>query len=405
MAEPPPIDEDVLCDGDVSEMDGKSLAKPQIENAVLSRLEQQAQDIKSLKAALLEQKELYREVLSELAAEKGKNKTLADSLAELQGARTEVTLPSVKQSTESSADSSSGGRAEPLAATENVRLSERLRAYEAEIRSLRDDAKAWDEAAALNQSKIEQLQLELASTADGKENAMKVLQQATRQVKQLEEELAQRKGVPLIGGSSQNLKRACSYSMSQLDDLVAEVEALRMNLDVAQRNLRETERLRELDARVIEQMRVECDRLTVLAATKPAEPDGIKPAARAGMEGAQHPPLSLQLLATQLSCTTVGRPDEVKGGIVDARIEGCILGQSEKTIAEGSATPPRVCLTDISHVLREVQVAASHNLGAEVTPGYDLAQGPSAVSVVGARWEGEVGIEQQGHSTSILITS
>ncbi|KAL5481946.1 hypothetical protein EMCRGX_G022222, partial [Ephydatia muelleri] len=186
MAEPPPIDEDVLGDGDVSFLDGRSSGSTQTESAVLSRLEQQTQEIKSLKAALLEQKELYRSALGELATEKEKNKALSASLEELQAARG-AALPPIERPRDSvqlSVDDTTGET--------TARLNERVRTYELEIRSLRDDVKAWDEAVALNEAKIQQLQLELASSADGKDSAMRVLQEATRHVTQLEEELARR---------------------------------------------------------------------------------------------------------------------------------------------------------------------------------------------------------------------
>ena len=426
MAEPPPIDEEVLNDGDVSVMDGRSSSKSQVESAVLSRLEQQVQEIKSLKAAFLEQKELYLGALNELAIEKKKNKALAASLEELQAARGEASsVPNEQLAPASTSDY----KLTATAGAETARLNEKVRAYELEIRSLRDDVKAWDEAAALDHSKIQQLQLELASTVDGKENALKVLQEATLQVKKLEEELEQQKGVPRQdkteqSHSNRNFKRACSYSMSQVADLEAESEALKMNLDVAQRNLRETERLRENDARVIERMRVECERLTALVAANTAELDGAKPHACIGTEGLQQSSLSHQKVTLQhdttidmTPCFMVEGTGKVENVIAAASLEGSMSGEGaheiataegRKTpleegecpaIAEGTKTPSGECpAADISQVQTEGTSDASLNWGAQAAPEHDTIHGPLASGTADSRQEGEVGVGTEQHT-------
>ena len=402
MAEPPPIDEDVLGDGDVSFLDGRSSGSAQTESAVLSRLEQQTQEIKSLKAALLEQKELYRSALGELATEKEKNKALSASLEELQAARG-AALPPIERPRDSvqlSVDDTTGET--------TARLNERVRTYELEIRSLRDDVKAWDEAVALNEAKIQQLQLELASSADGKDSAMRVLQEATRHVTQLEEELARReKGSPRAskaeqGRSNSGSKRACSYSMGQVADLLAEADALRMNLDVAQRNLRETERLREIDAGTIEQLRAECERLTALLAAKLAAQETTKPSAFVGMGGVQQCYSSHQQ-DTTTPCVSGGDTGE------DKNAAASLEGGDSNTTAEGRMTPSQVCQADVKEVQME------ETCGGQAANECNTIEGPSASATFDNRQIDGVGAVQQltndGHETieqgdtSILVIS
>lgn len=406
MAEPPPIDEDVLGDGDASFLDGRSSGiAAQTESAVLSRLEQQTQEIKSLKTALLEQKELYRSTLGELATEKEKNKALSESLEELKTARG-TALPPVEQTARVAPNDNSMMQlsADATVGETTARLNERVRAYELEIRSLRDDVKAWDEAAALNEARIRQLQLELASTADGKESAMSVLQEATQKVKQLEEELARReKGSPKADKAEQSnrsnpagSKRACSYSMGQVADLAAEADALRMNLDVAQRNLRETERLREIDAGTIEQLRTECDRLAALLAAKMAEQEMARPSAFVGMGEPQHS----------------SQQDTLKHSTIAPFLSGgdtCFLGGGDSTTdAEGRVAPSQECQMAPSQYQTEVQMEeTSDPSGAQAAP---ECEGPSASRQVDEVGKVQLSNANDGHETigqgdtSILIS-
>lgn len=403
MAEPPPLDESVLGDEDVSFMDGRSSGGPATESAVLSKLEHQTQEIKSLKAALLEQKELYRAVLSELNMEKEKNKALGESLKELKGA-TSVALPSVDQTAPEDHTDTHPVPA-VVATAETARLNEKIRAYELELRSLRDEIKAWDEAAALNESKIQQLQQELASTVDGKENALKVMQEATRQVKQLEEELARQKGSPRTEKTVQShSKRPCTYSVGQVADLVAEAEALRMNLDVARRNLKETERLREIDAKTIEQMRNECDKLTALVAAKMAEQEKTKPPAFVGTEGAERLPSvhQMHVPAQQHStppCNSITKGDanEDKNAAVAA---SCVSDEGRgATLEEG-----RVTLSDERQAMTEEQKSIPSHGGAQVVPECCVTEVFETEQQLMEDRDDNVGPVVQHESISILIS-
>ena len=416
MAEPPPIDEDVLGDGDASFLDGRSSGiAAQTESAVLSRLEQQTQEIKSLKTALLEQKELYRSTLGELATEKEKNKALSESLEELKTARG-TALPPVEQTARVAPNDNSMMQlsADATVGETTARLNERVRAYELEIRSLRDDVKAWDEAAALNEARIRQLQLELASTADGKESAMSVLQEATQKVKQLEEELARReKGSPKADKAEQSnrsnpagSKRACSYSMGQVADLAAEADALRMNLDVAQRNLRETERLREIDAGTIEQLRTECDRLAALLAAKMAEQEMARPSAFVGMGEPQHSSQQDTLKHSTIAPFLSGGDTSEDKSV--AVVTASLGGGDSTTDAEGRVAPSQECQMAPSQYQTEVQMEeTSDPSGAQAAP---ECEGPSASRQVDEVGKVQLSNANDGHETigqgdtSILIS-